>query len=48
MITKKFNYKGQMINYFNKVEKNPNISLCCCGFSCTYGCYVVEYCYKER
>ncbi len=48
MITKKFDYKGQMINYFNKVRKNPNISACYCSFSCAHGCYVVEYCYKER
>ena len=32
MITKKFDYKGQMINYFNKVKKNPNISACYCSF----------------
>lgn len=47
MITKKFEYKGQMINYFNKVKKNPNISLCYCYFSCEHRGYVVEYCYKS-
>ena len=36
MITKKFDYKGQMINYFNKVRKNPNISACYCSFLCSW------------
>lgn len=48
MIIKKFNYKGQMINYYNKVRQNPNVSLCYCCFSCAYSCYIVEYCYKDR
>lgn len=48
MITKKFEHKGQMINYYNKVIKNPNISFCCCSFSCLHECYVIEYTYKDR
>lgn len=48
MITKTFNYKGQMINYYNKVRKNPNIDFCHCGFSCSYNAYVVEYSYKSK
>lgn len=48
MITKKFNYKGQMINYFNKVKNNPNIGACYGYYSCEYKSYVVEYYYKDR
>lgn len=48
MITKTFDYKGQMINYYNKVRKNPNISSCYCYLSASLGCYVVEYAYKNR
>ena len=36
MITKKFDYKGQMINYFNKVKKNPNISVWIVAFLCSW------------
>ena len=27
-----FEYKGQMINYYNKVRKNPNVGFCMAGF----------------
>jgi hypothetical protein len=47
MITKTFEHKGQMINYFNKVRKNPNISFCTMGFEVGTG-YTIHYCYIKR
>lgn len=37
--------KNAMINYFNKVKKNPKIKFCFCGLNLQAGGYVVEYCY---
>ncbi len=48
MITKKFEYKGQMINYYNKMRNNSNIDFWYRGFSCEEGCYVIAYCYKNK
>lgn len=50
MITKKFNYKGQMINYYNKVRNNPGIDFCTCGWfydNDGHGSYTVKYSYKK-
>jgi hypothetical protein len=47
MITKTFDSKGQMVNYYNKVRKNPRVNFCCCYLSATHGAYVVEYEYKK-
>lgn len=46
MITKTFQYKGQMINYYNKVVKNPNISFAICGLFASTG-YTVQYAYNK-
>ena len=43
---KKFEYKGQMVNYYNKVQENPNIAWVICGFFFEEGCYTVQYRYK--
>lgn len=40
-IKKHFQYKGQMINYFNKVKANPNIEFCVMYLG--EGGYTVEY-----
>ncbi len=45
MITKTFQYKGQAINYYNKVRNNPHCESCYLSFSCERGCWVVEYWY---
>ena len=42
---KTFEYKGQMINYYNKVRTNPNIEFCVCGFFMETG-YTVMWWYK--
>ena len=41
-----FQYKGQMINYFNKVKNNPNVDFVYCGFSSEEG-YYLFYTYKK-
>lgn len=43
--TKTFEFKGQMINYYNKVKNNPKIAFACCGFFVKTG-YTVQYWYK--
>lgn len=45
MIKKEFQYKGQMINYYNKVKANDKIKMVVRYLDATKG-YVVEYCYK--
>lgn len=45
MITKTFEYKGQMINYYNKVANNANISFCYMSYEQGVG-YIVRYMYK--
>lgn len=47
MITKTFEYKGQMINYYNKVRKNKNIAFAWCGLFADLG-YCVQYSYKQN
>lgn len=46
MITKRFEHKGQMINYYNKVLKNEKMGLVVCGFFAGEG-YCVKYSYKK-
>ncbi len=46
MYTKTFTYKGQMINYYNKVRQNKRIGLCTCGLSADLG-YYVSYTYTK-
>lgn len=43
---KTFQYKGQMINYFNKVKANPNVDFVMCGHSSEKG-YYCFYTYKK-
>lgn len=43
MITKTFEYKWQMINYYNKVIANKKVAMCFRGFSVEKGCYYVSY-----
>lgn len=43
MKKKHFEYKGQMINYYNKVKNNPKVKMCC-YFGADEG-YTVEWCY---
>lgn len=38
--TKTFEYKGQMINYYNKVRKNDKVTFCVCGLDAEKGYYV--------
>jgi hypothetical protein len=40
MNTKTFKYKGQMINYLNKVRQNKNIDFYVCGFNVEKGFYL--------
>ena len=35
--TKQFQYKGQMINYYNKLLKNSKLTVVTCEFSMKYG-----------
>lgn len=46
MYTKTFTYKGQMINYYNKVRQNNKIDFCVCGLSAEKG-YYVSYTYAK-
>lgn len=43
-----FEYKGQMINYYNKVRKNPNVGFCMAGFDARAGKYSVMWDYKNK
>lgn len=47
MITKTFQYKGQMKSYFNKVANNPNIQTVYCYWCAETG-YTVKYAYKKK
>lgn len=44
MREKTFEYKGQMINYFNKVKQNPKVTYCTMSNDATKG-YVVKWSY---
>ena len=46
MITKTFQYKGQMINYLNKVKQNKNIAFCFTCFDCQLKAWAINYEYK--
>lgn len=37
MKEKTFNYKGQMINYYNKVKANPKVKFCIMSTNATKG-----------
>lgn len=41
---KHFIYKGQQVNYYNKVKKNPKVTFCIMYLDATEG-YVVEWRY---
>lgn len=43
MMTKTFNYKGQMINYLNKIKTNRNIVSCITCFDCQLGAWTLRY-----
>lgn len=43
MITKTFDYKGQMINYLNKTKKNKNITFCFAAFDCQLRKWTLRY-----
>ena len=43
MITKTFDYKGQMINYLNKAKKNKNIGFCFAAFDCKEKKWTLRY-----
>lgn len=45
--TVEFNYKGQMIIYYNKVKKNPKLVGVDCGFNAETGKYEVVYTLKN-
>ena len=47
LYTKTFTYKGQMVNYYNKVRKNPKVNMCWCGLFTDTG-YTVQWTYKQR
>lgn len=40
---KTFEFKGQMINYYNKVVKNARYAHCCCYLDAETGKYTVMY-----
>ena len=47
MIEKNFKFKGQMINYYNKVKANVKVNFVHCGYNYNKGCYEVCYSYKR-
>ena len=46
LYSKSFEFKGQMINYYNKVRKNTKIDMCWCGLFMDRG-YTVYWTYKQ-
>ena len=46
MYKKNFQYKGQMINYYNKLRQNKKLSFVFCGFDTSCG-YTCEWSYKK-
>ena len=48
LIVKTFEYKGQMVNYYNKAKANSNIAFICCGFFFDTGKYTVMYRYNKQ
>ena len=48
MLYKKvFEFKGQQVNYYNKVRKNPDVAMCWMETNANYG-LVVYWKYKEN
>lgn len=45
--TKNFQYKGQMINYYNKIKNNPDIESVFCFWDAKIG-YAITYIYKKK
>ena len=45
MIKKEFQYKGQQINYYNKLKNNNNIDFAFSYYDAQTGCYVIKYSY---
>lgn len=43
-----FKYRGQMVNYYNKVLENKNIGFATCGYDVAEGSYTVEYEFKKN
>lgn len=43
MITKTFEYKGQMINYLKKAKENRNIGFCFSAFDATTKKWTLRY-----
>ena len=43
---KHFEYKGQMINYWNKLKNNSKIAWATCEFNAKEG-YILEYSYER-
>ena len=43
-----FEYRGQMVNYYNKVLKNKKIGFATCGYDVEEGAYTVEYEFKKN
>lgn len=48
LIVKTFQYKGQQINYFNKLVKNAKNLECAFAGTNDKGEYTVEYAYKSK
>lgn len=46
MITKTFQHKGQMINYYNKVKNNLKIEAVWCGYFAEFKSYAIQYVYR--
>jgi len=46
MMTKTFDYKGQMINYYNKVRKNSKVKMCWCGWFSDTMAWTVQWTYN--
>lgn len=47
MMTKAFDYKGQMINYFNKMKNNPKLVFLMSCMSTQTGKWTIYYEYKK-
>ena len=46
--TKTFDYKGQMINYYNKIKNNMRIERISFGFNALTGKYELTYSYFAK
>lgn len=47
MKTKAFDYKGQMINYFNKMKNNPKLTFLMSCMSAETGKWTIYYSYEK-